>query len=198
MVAAPVLPTLLLLLGAIGLLNEPLAVQLALWTGVVQLFGWGIEVGRRRGRAWLATLLAGLINGAFGLVIIVLEGAAASLAARRSPWRLLLAGRSVRFPAPGPATRSVSRYRALLLTAASTPNPSATEPPCSRVAMRSHCDDNLPPGAAVDHVLDGRGGFAQRVGPVDDRGDLAGLDELLEDDEVLRVLRVDERASSGR
>jgi hypothetical protein len=67
MVAAPALPILLLLLGAIGLLNEPLAVQHALWTGVVQLFGWGIEVGRRRGRAWPATLLAGLINGAFGL-----------------------------------------------------------------------------------------------------------------------------------
>jgi hypothetical protein len=67
MVAAPALPILLLLLGAIGLLNEPLAVQHALWTGVVQLFGWGIEVGRRRGRAWPATLLAGLINGAFCL-----------------------------------------------------------------------------------------------------------------------------------
>jgi hypothetical protein len=73
MVAAPALPILLLLLGAIGLLNERLAVQLALWTGVVQLFGWGIEVGRRRGRAWPAALLAGLINGSFGLVVIVLE-----------------------------------------------------------------------------------------------------------------------------
>jgi hypothetical protein len=75
MVAAPVLPTLLLLLGAIGLLNEALAVQLALWTGVVQLFGWGIE------SRWAADAAepgwrrysAGLINGAFGLVIIVLE-----------------------------------------------------------------------------------------------------------------------------
>jgi hypothetical protein len=48
-------------------------VRLALWTGVVQLFGWGIEVGRRRGRTWPAALFAGLINGAFGLVVIVLE-----------------------------------------------------------------------------------------------------------------------------
>jgi hypothetical protein len=73
MVVAPVLPILLLLLGALGLLSEPLAVSLALWTGVVQLFGWGIEVGRRRGQAWPGALLAGLINSAFGLVIIGLE-----------------------------------------------------------------------------------------------------------------------------
>jgi hypothetical protein len=73
MVAAPALSILFLLLGAVGLLNEPLAVQFALWTGVVQLFGWGIEVGRRRGQPWPSALLAGLINGAFGLVIIGLE-----------------------------------------------------------------------------------------------------------------------------
>jgi hypothetical protein len=40
---------------------------------VLQLFGWGIDVGRRRGGAWPAALLAGLVNGAFGLVIVVLE-----------------------------------------------------------------------------------------------------------------------------
>src|SRR5918994_1847485 len=59
MLAAPALSILFLLLGALGLLNEPLAVRLALWTGVVQLFGWGIEVGRRRGRTWPAALFAG-------------------------------------------------------------------------------------------------------------------------------------------
>jgi hypothetical protein len=48
-------------------------VSLALWTGVAQLVGWGIDVGRRRGRAWPAALLIGLINGAFGVVIIILE-----------------------------------------------------------------------------------------------------------------------------
>ena len=73
MLAAPALSILLLLLGALGWLNEPLAVRLALWTGVAQLFAWGIEVGRRRGKAWPAALLAGLINGAFGLVIVILE-----------------------------------------------------------------------------------------------------------------------------
>ena len=73
MVAAPALSILFLLLGALGLLNEPLAVRLALWAAVLQLFGWGIEVGRRRGQAWPGALLAGVINGIFGLVIVFLE-----------------------------------------------------------------------------------------------------------------------------
>jgi hypothetical protein len=73
MLAAPALSILFLLLGALGLLDEPLAVRLALWTGVVQLFGWGIEVGRRRGQSWPAALLAGLIHGTFGLAIVILE-----------------------------------------------------------------------------------------------------------------------------
>jgi hypothetical protein len=73
MLAAPALSILLLLLGALGLLDELLAVRLALWTGVAQLVGWGIEVGRRRGQTWLSALPGGVINGAFGVVIIVLE-----------------------------------------------------------------------------------------------------------------------------
>ena len=54
MLAAPALSVLFLLLGALGLLGEGLAVRLALWNGVAQLVGWGIEVGRRLGRSWLA------------------------------------------------------------------------------------------------------------------------------------------------
>jgi hypothetical protein len=73
MLAAPALSILFLLLGTLGLLNETLAVRLALWIGVVQLVGWGIDIARRRGRAWPAALLTGLINGAFGLIVIVLE-----------------------------------------------------------------------------------------------------------------------------
>jgi hypothetical protein len=57
----------------LGVLKEALAVGLALWNGVVQLVGWGIDVGRRRGQAWPAALLIGLVNGAFGVVIVLLE-----------------------------------------------------------------------------------------------------------------------------
>jgi hypothetical protein len=73
MLAAPALSILFLLLSAIGLLDEGLAVRLALWNGVVQLVGWGVDAGRRRGRAWPSALLGGLVNGAFGVVIIMLE-----------------------------------------------------------------------------------------------------------------------------
>jgi hypothetical protein len=45
MLVAPALSILFLLLGAIGVLEEALAVGLALWNGVVQLVGWGIEGG---------------------------------------------------------------------------------------------------------------------------------------------------------
>jgi hypothetical protein len=51
MLAAPALSILFLLLGALGLLDEGFAVQLALWTGVAQLVGWGGEVGLRSGRS---------------------------------------------------------------------------------------------------------------------------------------------------
>ena len=55
MLAAPALSILFLVLGALGVLNEPLAVRLALWTGVVQLFGWGMRGGPPNGGSSLAS-----------------------------------------------------------------------------------------------------------------------------------------------
>jgi hypothetical protein len=72
MLVAPALSIFFLLLGALGVLGEALAVGLALWNGVVQLVGWGVGAGRQRGQAWPAALLTGLVNGAFGVVIVVL------------------------------------------------------------------------------------------------------------------------------
>ena len=73
MLAAPALSVLFLLLGALGVLGEGLAVRLALWNGVAQLVGWGIDVGRRLGRSWPAALLGGVVNGVLGVVIVLLE-----------------------------------------------------------------------------------------------------------------------------
>jgi hypothetical protein len=73
MLAAPALSVLFLPLGALGVLGVRLAVRLALWNGVVQLGGWGIDAGRRRGQRWPAALLTGLISGALGVVIVILE-----------------------------------------------------------------------------------------------------------------------------
>jgi hypothetical protein len=73
MLAAPAASIVCLLLGTVGVLDEEVAVRLALWAGVLQLVGWGIDAGRLRGRGWAPALLIGLINGAFGMAIIVLE-----------------------------------------------------------------------------------------------------------------------------
>jgi hypothetical protein len=70
---APALSILFLALGALGALDDELAIGLALGNGVAQLVGWGIDVGRQSGQAWPAALLTGLVNGALGVVIILLE-----------------------------------------------------------------------------------------------------------------------------
>jgi hypothetical protein len=70
MLAAPALSILFLLLAALDLLAAELAVRLALWNGVLQLFGWGVELGRRSGRSWPTALLTGVVNGALGVVVV--------------------------------------------------------------------------------------------------------------------------------
>jgi hypothetical protein len=49
------------------------AVRLALWCGVVQLFGWGIALARRQRWSWVVALTTGGLNALCGLVIVVLE-----------------------------------------------------------------------------------------------------------------------------
>jgi hypothetical protein len=73
MVAAPVPAMAVLLLGAVGLLDEHRAVNLALWVGVAQLVGWGIALARRQQWSWPIALASGAINGVFGVVVIGLK-----------------------------------------------------------------------------------------------------------------------------
>src|SRR5213082_2542794 len=62
--------------------------------------------------------------------------------------------------------------------------------PVSGLAVRAaHGDDELPPSASLVQIADGVGDLAQRVRPVDHRGDLAGGDEFLQDLQV-RVVRL--------
>jgi hypothetical protein len=49
-------------------------------------------------------------------------------------------------------------------------------------------DDDLARSVTFLHVPDGRGDFAQRIRPIDDRCHLAGLDELGEDGKVFCIL----------
>lgn len=67
-------PTLILLaLGALHLLEEDLAVNLAMWAGVAALFGWGALAGYRRDPGWKAPLLAGALGGVLGVFVVVLK-----------------------------------------------------------------------------------------------------------------------------
>lgn len=67
-------PTLAVLgLGSAGLVEDRLAINLALAGGVIQLFAWGVVVARRLGRAMPAAIVAGLVDAGFGAAVIGLE-----------------------------------------------------------------------------------------------------------------------------
>ena len=73
MLLAAIPPTLALGLSALGVLTVEQAIDLALIVAIVQLFAWGLLVGRAVGRGWpLALLIAG-VDCALGLVIVVLK-----------------------------------------------------------------------------------------------------------------------------
>lgn len=56
------------------------------------------------------------------------------------------------------------------------------------VVGASDGDGHLPSGVALPDVAESFSGLAERVGPVDDRRDLAGLDEFLQRDKVFSAL----------
>ncbi|HKD96907.1 MAG TPA: hypothetical protein VKB69_04820, partial [Micromonosporaceae bacterium] len=73
MVESPALAIVVLLLGALGVFSERLAINLALGLGVAQLLAWGAVAARRAGWSWPATVAASAIDGALGLLIIGLK-----------------------------------------------------------------------------------------------------------------------------
>ena len=73
MVRAAVVPLIMLLVGALGILPGHMAISLALGTSVASLFLWGLLAGRRQGRSRLAQLAVAAANGGFGLLIVGLK-----------------------------------------------------------------------------------------------------------------------------
>jgi hypothetical protein len=69
----PVPLLVVLALGTGGLIDQHLAIRLALWLGVAELVTWGILYARRQRWNWLTALTAGAVNGLFGLLIVFLE-----------------------------------------------------------------------------------------------------------------------------
>jgi hypothetical protein len=62
-----------LALGAVGVLDGHLSIRLALWLGVAQLVAWGVLYARRQRWGWATAVTAGVVNGVFGLLIVLLE-----------------------------------------------------------------------------------------------------------------------------
>ena len=73
MLAAAVPPLIALGLGVAGVLTADEALDVALAVAVVQLFLWGLAVGRAIGRPWGPAILVGLVDLALGLAIVALK-----------------------------------------------------------------------------------------------------------------------------
>jgi hypothetical protein len=68
------LPLLVVLaLGELHVLEGRTAVRLALWIGVAELVTWGLLYARRQRWSWPSAITAGVVNGLFGLAIVLLE-----------------------------------------------------------------------------------------------------------------------------
>ena len=73
LVESAFLPAVLLLLGSAGTIGATHSLDAALAACVLQLFGWGLVVGRRAYDHWWAALLSGLTNGVLGVALVSLE-----------------------------------------------------------------------------------------------------------------------------
>lgn len=73
MLAVAIIPAIVLGTANIGLTTAEQAVDLALVVGVIQLFVWGLAVGRAVNRGWGVALLVAAVDCALGLVIVVLK-----------------------------------------------------------------------------------------------------------------------------
>ena len=73
MVESAVLPLLPVVLAAAGAWSDQTGIDLALAIVVLQLFAWGLAVGRRTYDRWPAALLSGVVHGAFGVLLVLLK-----------------------------------------------------------------------------------------------------------------------------
>ncbi|MFF2494467.1 hypothetical protein [Agromyces sp. NPDC058064] len=73
LLASALMPSVILLLGALRVVPDALTIWLALWAGVVVLAVLGFVAYRRRGAPLPMQLLGALTTAAFGLVMIVLK-----------------------------------------------------------------------------------------------------------------------------
>lgn len=73
MLIAALLPSLVLLAGTLKIVDDQVALWLALWLGVVILSIIGYIIYARRGSTWPVRLLGALGSASFGIVMILLK-----------------------------------------------------------------------------------------------------------------------------
>ncbi len=73
LVQASFVPVIVLILGWAGVFTDANAARLALGICILQLFAYGLIVGRQAYHRWPQAVVAGMLNAALGLVLIELE-----------------------------------------------------------------------------------------------------------------------------
>jgi hypothetical protein len=73
LVEAAVVPTLLLALAWAGVWSRETGAGLALAAAVLQIMGWALVAGRRAGWSWLRAGFFAAVDGALGIVLLLLE-----------------------------------------------------------------------------------------------------------------------------
>src|SRR4051812_21283421 len=72
-IEAATLPAIAIVLGIVGVFERDTAIRVALFAGLLTLFGWGIAHGRAAGLSRPMTFLAAMADAGFGAIIVVLE-----------------------------------------------------------------------------------------------------------------------------
>lgn len=73
MLSAAIIPAAVLALASLGQLSLERAIDVALVVGVIQLFVWGLAVGRAVNRGWGVALVIAAVDCALGLLIVLLK-----------------------------------------------------------------------------------------------------------------------------
>ena len=64
---------LVLLLGAIGVIDREVAINVAMFVGIGALFTYGLVMGRQEHMGWAGMLRNAIVTGSFGLAILALK-----------------------------------------------------------------------------------------------------------------------------
>ena len=73
LVEAAALPSIFLALAWAGAWSRSTGATLALAAALVQVVGWGVAAGRRRGGSWLTATVLGAGNGVLAVLLLVAE-----------------------------------------------------------------------------------------------------------------------------